>query len=88
MITIFTKQKYLSLRLDNNLSSRQASRLSGISRTTGDKYWKKYQEEITCLAKDKRCLPVIIVDECQLLKQEILRDLVLLMNCEMDSRDN
>ena len=50
--------------------------------------FKQVQEEITYLAKDKRCLPVIIVDECQLLKQEILRDLVLLMNYEMDSRDN
>ena len=46
MITMFTKQKYLSLRLDNNLSSRQASRLCGISRTTGDKYWKQYQEDM------------------------------------------
>lgn len=46
------------------------------------------QEEITYLSKEKRCTPVIIVDEAQYLKQEIFRDLVMLLNFEMDSKDH
>lgn len=45
------------------------------------------QEEMSYLVKEKRCIPLIIVDEAQYLSQSILRDLVMLLNFEMDSRD-
>ena len=47
--------------------------------------FKCIQEEITRLQKEKRITPVIIIDEAQYLKTEILNDLKMLFNFEMDS---
>lgn len=42
---------------------------------------------ITDIFKTKRLIPVIIIDEAQMLKRDILEELLLLTNYEMDSRD-
>lgn len=49
--------------------------------------FKSIQECITLLAKDKRITPVIIVDEAQYLKTEVLNDIKLLLNFNMDSKN-
>lgn len=43
------------------------------------------QNHLTKMNKEKRILPVIIIDEAQYLKSEILNDLKILLNFEMDS---
>lgn len=49
--------------------------------------FKKIQERIISLAKDKKITPVLIIDEAQYLKTEILNDLKILFNFEMDSKN-
>ena len=45
------------------------------------------QEEITRFAVEKRIVPVIILDEANYIKTEILNDLKMIFNFEMDSKD-
>lgn len=47
--------------------------------------FKSIQAEIVRLQKEKKITPVIILDEAQYLKTEVLLDLKLLLNFEMDS---
>jgi len=49
--------------------------------------FKSIQERITLLAKDKRITPVIIIDEAQYLKTDVLNDIKLLLNFNMDSKN-
>lgn len=49
--------------------------------------FRQIQEEIEYQVNEKRCLPVVIVDEAHYLSNAILRDLVMLLNFEMDSKD-
>lgn len=49
--------------------------------------FRSIQEEIRYLVSEKRCVPVIILDEAQHLSNSILRDLVMLLNFDMDSKD-
>lgn len=49
--------------------------------------FKSIQERITLLTKDKRITPIIIIDEAQYLKTEVLNDIKLLLNFEMDSKN-
>jgi type II secretory pathway predicted ATPase ExeA len=49
--------------------------------------FRQIQEEIKSEYTDHRRTVVLIVDEAQFLKSEILRDLVLLLNFDMDSRN-
>lgn len=49
--------------------------------------FRSIQERIISLAKDKRVMPVIIIDECQYLKTEVLNDLKILLNFDMDSKN-
>lgn len=45
------------------------------------------QNEMEYYVTEKRCTPLIIIDEAQYLSQSILRDLVMLLNFDMDSKD-
>ena len=45
------------------------------------------QDEITRYAVEKRIVPVIILDEANYIKTEILNDLKMIFNFEMDSKD-
>lgn len=49
--------------------------------------FRAIQERITLLTKDKRITPIVIVDEAQYLKTEVLNDIKLLLNFEMDSKN-
>lgn len=49
--------------------------------------FKAIQERIISLSKDKKITPVIIIDEAQYLKTEVLNDLKLLLNFDMDSKN-
>ena len=49
--------------------------------------FKDIQERIMVLVKDKKITPVIIVDEAQYLKTDVLNDLKILLNFDMDSKD-
>lgn len=44
-------------------------------------------ERLQTLVKDRRITPIIICDEAQYLKTDILNDLKMLLNFEMDSKD-
>ena len=44
MISKAVKRRYRALRQNDHISSRKAANLCGIARSTGDKYWKEYQE--------------------------------------------
>jgi type II secretory pathway predicted ATPase ExeA len=50
--------------------------------------FKQIKEQLTYLVKEKGCIPIILIDEAHYLNQKILNDLVMLLNFEMDSRDN
>lgn len=50
--------------------------------------FRQVQDEISRLAAGKGCTPLIIIDEAQYLRTESLRDLVMLLNFDMDSRDD
>ena len=45
------------------------------------------QERLTTLVKDRKITPIIICDEAQYLKTDVLNDLKMLLNFEMDSKD-
>lgn len=49
--------------------------------------FREIQSRIISLAKDKKMVPVIVLDECQFLKTDVLNDLSLLLNFEMDSKN-
>jgi len=49
--------------------------------------FREVQSRIISLAKDKKIVPVIILDECQYLKTDVLNDLKLLLNFDMDSKN-
>jgi type II secretory pathway predicted ATPase ExeA len=49
--------------------------------------FKAIQERIISLSRDKKITPVIIIDEAQYLKTEVLNDLKLLLNFDMDSKN-
>lgn len=48
--------------------------------------FKVIQERIMTLSKDKRIMPVFIIDEAQYLQTGILNDIKLLLNFDMDSK--
>lgn len=50
--------------------------------------FKSIQERIISLAKDKRIVPIIIIDEAQYLKTDVLNDIKLLLNFNMDSKNH
>lgn len=50
--------------------------------------FKSIQERITSLAKDKKIIPTIIIDESQYLKTEVLNNIKLLLNFDMDSKSH
>jgi general secretion pathway protein A len=49
--------------------------------------FRNIQERIITLSKDKKITPVIIIDESQYLKTEVLNDLKILVNFDMDSKN-
>lgn len=49
--------------------------------------FRSIQERIMSLAKEKRVVPTIIIDESQYLKTEVLNDIKLLLNFDMDSKN-
>ncbi len=49
--------------------------------------FKQIQERIQLLAKDRKITPVIICDEAQYLRTDILNDIKMLLNFDMDSKD-
>ena len=52
------------------------------------KNFKSIQDEIKRLVIEKRITPVIILDEANYLPSSILNDLKILLNFDMDSKDN
>ena len=49
--------------------------------------FRQIQDTIRYLTKEKKCTPIIIVDEAQYLSNQILNDLKLLLNFDMDSKN-
>lgn len=49
--------------------------------------FKQIQERIKLLVQDRKITPVIICDEAQYLRTDILNDLKMLLNFDMDSKD-
>jgi len=49
--------------------------------------FRDIQQRIVSLAKDKKITPVVVIDEAQYLKTDLLNDLKLLMNFDMDSKN-
>ena len=49
--------------------------------------YHQIQERLQTLVKDRRITPIIICDEAQYLKTDILNDLKVLLNFKMDSKD-
>lgn len=49
--------------------------------------YKAIQDRIVSLVKSKKTIPIVIVDEAQYLKTEVLNDIKLLLNFNMDSRN-
>ncbi|TYQ15355.1 UNVERIFIED_CONTAM: type II secretory pathway predicted ATPase ExeA [Acetivibrio alkalicellulosi] len=49
--------------------------------------FRDIQQRIVSLSKDKKITPVVIIDESQYLKTDLLNDLKLLMNFDMDSKN-
>lgn len=49
--------------------------------------FRDIQQRIISLAKDKKITPIIMIDESQYLKTDILNDLKLLLNFDMDSKN-
>lgn len=50
--------------------------------------FRAIQERIVSLSRDKKITPIIMVDEAQYLKTEVLNDLKLLLNFDMDSKNH
>lgn len=56
--------EYIDLR-ESGISSRKAADLCSISRTTGEKYYRKYKENRTALAADPTCEnSQLFIEEC------------------------
>jgi len=67
---------------------RQLARQLGLeARYRKSDNFKIIQDEITRFAVEKRIIPVIILDEANYIKTEILNDLKMIFNFEMDSKD-
>ena len=49
--------------------------------------YRRIQEEVTRLSQEARTRPVLVVDEAQHLRSDVLEDLRLLTNYEMDSQN-
>lgn len=49
--------------------------------------YKQIHETIEYLTREKKCVPVIVIDEAQYLRNDVLSDLKLLLNFEMDSKN-
>ncbi len=49
--------------------------------------YNQIQERLQALVKDRKITPIIICDEAQYLKTDILNDLKMLLNFDMDSKD-
>ena len=49
--------------------------------------FKQIQERIKALVKDRKITPVIVLEEAQYLRTDILNDLKMLLNFEMDSKE-
>ena len=49
--------------------------------------FKQIQERIQTLVKDRKITPVIVLEEAQYLRTDILNDLKMLLNFEMDSKE-
>ncbi len=49
--------------------------------------YNQIQERLQTLVKDRKITPIIICDEAQYLKTDILNDLKMLLNFDMDSKD-
>lgn len=49
--------------------------------------FKQIQERIKNLVKDRKITPIIILEEAQYLRTDVLNDLKMLLNFEMDSKD-
>lgn len=49
--------------------------------------FRQIQETLMYLSKEKKVTPVIIVDEAQYLKTDILNDIKMLLNFDMDSKN-
>lgn len=49
--------------------------------------FRQIQERMQLLVKDRRITPVIICDEAQYLRTDILNDIKMLLNFDMDSKD-
>ena len=49
--------------------------------------FKAIQDGIINLARDKKIIPTIVIDEAQYLKTEVLNDLKMLLNFHMDSKN-
>jgi len=49
--------------------------------------FKQIQEEIIRLVKDKKVTPILVIDEAQYLRTDIINDLKILLNFEMDSKN-
>jgi general secretion pathway protein A len=50
--------------------------------------FKSIQERISSLAKDKRIIPVLIIDEAQYLKTDVINSIKMILNFEMDSKNH
>lgn len=50
--------------------------------------FKQIQETIEHMNKEKRIVPIILIDEAQYLNTNVLNDLKILMNFQMDSTNN
>lgn len=49
--------------------------------------FRQVQEVIEYMAKEKKCTPVIVIDEAQYLSTSVFNDLTMLLNFEMDSKN-
>lgn len=74
-VTVLEFYKALTYALDLELSFKKID------------LFKNIQERIVTLSKDKKITPVIMIDEAQYLKTEILNDLKILFNFDMDSKN-
>jgi general secretion pathway protein A len=74
-VTVMEFYRILALSLDLEPQSKKTDLFRSI------------QSRITTLAKDKKIIPTIIIDESQYLKTEVLNDLKLLLNFDMDSKN-
>ena len=74
-VTVMEFYRILALSLDLEPQSKKTDLFRAI------------QNRITTLAKEKKVIPTIIVDESQYLKTEVLNDLKFLLNFDMDSKN-